>query len=68
MIFERLYARIVLQKTKFDAYIWSSGEQEAYLNQHNLDYLKTRPLWNQFRYLKNKKKISLPSPGEVTIR
>ena len=66
-IVERLYARIILGKTKFESYLWLSGEQEAYLNQSNDDYLKTRPLWHQFSYIKNKKKITLPSPGEVIV-
>jgi len=53
------YARWWLKKSKWEAYLWNSAEQEAYLNQHNLEYLKTRPLWAQFRYLKNRRKFHL---------
>jgi hypothetical protein len=65
MICERLYARFFLNKTNFEAYLWGSGEQEAYLNQHNENYLKTRKLWAQFSYLKHKKSFTLGAPGEV---
>lgn len=64
---EKLYARIFLRKSRFDAYLWKSAEQEAYINQDNLNYLKSRPLWNQFRYVSNKRKITIPAPGEVVI-
>jgi len=66
-LIERLYARLVLKKTRFEAYLWGSGEQEAYINQNNPDYLKTRTFWTQFKYLKNKKAITLPEPGKVTL-
>lgn len=67
-ILERFYARFILNKTKFDSYLWGSGEQEAYLNQNNIGYLKSRAVWTQFRYLKNKKNISIPKFGEVVIK
>lgn len=38
-IFEKLYAHFILKKSWFDSYLYSSGEQEAYLNQSNSEYL-----------------------------
>lgn len=64
---ERLYARFILKKTNYDSNLWSSAEQEAYINQNNFEYLKTRRFFAQFFYLKNKKKITLPAFGEVII-
>ncbi len=62
---EKLYAHFVLKMSWFDAYLWTSGEQESYLNQGNPDYLKTRKFWSQFAYISNKKKFTLGKPGEV---
>ncbi len=62
---EKTYARFALKKSSFDAYLWSSGEQEAYLNMYNKDYLKTRKLWAQFSYVRNKKSFTLTGPGQI---
>lgn len=67
-ILERIFARVVLKKTNFEAYLFGSGEQEAYLHQNDLNYLKQRPLWKQFYYLKYKKNISLTEKGEIVIK
>lgn len=62
---EKIYARFMLKKSSFDAYLWSSGEQEAYLNMYNKDYLKTRKPWAQFHYIKHKKSFTLTGPGQI---
>ncbi len=62
---EKIYARFFKNKTKFNSYLYISAEQEAYLNQNNPDYLKTRKLWAQFYYVKNKKTFNLGKSGEV---
>jgi len=67
-IFEKLYARFFLKKSWFDSYIWCSGEQEAYLNQNNLEYLKSRKVWSQFLHIKNKREFTLGNNGEVIFK
>jgi hypothetical protein len=67
-ILEKLYAHFILKKSWFDSYLWSSGEQEAYLNQSNPEYLKSRKFWSQFFYLKNKRRFVLGNPGEVILK
>lgn len=63
---EYLFARLVLRKSKEEAYYWLSHEQEAYLNQHNREYLKTRRWGSQFKYLFVKKRFRVTDvPGEV---
>jgi hypothetical protein len=54
-IFEIFYARFFLKKTNFEAYMYNSAEKEAYLNQNNLDYLKNRKPWAQFKYFRKNK-------------
>ncbi|CAN5683249.1 hypothetical protein BH11PAT2_BH11PAT2_03780 [soil metagenome] len=54
-LFERLYARIVLKKTKSERYLYAASEQEAYRNQNNPDYLKHRRLWSIFTYVRDKR-------------
>jgi hypothetical protein len=63
---EILYARAILKLSRAESYYFQSAEQEAYLNQHNLNYLKTRPLFAQFKYIRNKKRFRVTStPGEL---
>ncbi len=50
-LLETLYAVLILRKSLKEAYMWRSSEQEAYRNHHNLNYLESRPLWAQFRYV-----------------
>lgn len=57
-IVEILYSLVVLRLPWYQAYLWSSVEQEAFLNQNNLDYLKNRKPFTQLWYLKNKRKFS----------
>ncbi len=56
-VFEVLYALLFLRLRWYEAYLWSSTEQEAYRNQNNLDYLKQRKIFHQFKYLFNKRKF-----------
>ena len=44
----------LFHKKQGDAYHDVSFEEEAYNNQHNLDYLKTRKHYSWFKYLKVK--------------
>lgn len=67
-IFEKLYAHFILKKSWFDSYLWSSGEQEAYLNQSNPKYLNSRKFWSQFFYIKNKRQFILGNQGEVIFK
>ncbi len=62
---ETLYARFVLGKTLEEAYLYRSSEQEAYRNQQNFSYLESRPLWEQFRYIKDKRAFTFGGPGEI---
>lgn len=64
---ERLYARIFLGMSRYEAYHYMSIEQEAYLNHHNPDYLKNRRPFSFFKYIKNKKKFSINEDGTVTV-
>jgi len=64
-ILEKLYAHFVLNKSWFDSYLWISGEQEAYLNMYDQNYLKNRKMWAQFHYLKYKKNFTLTGPGII---
>lgn len=43
--------RILKYKTWSEAYLNISFEREAYQNENNLDYLKSRSLFSFFRYL-----------------
>ncbi len=56
-IIEIVYSMLVRKLTWYEAYLWSSIEQEAYRNQNNLDYLKHRKIFSQLKYLFNKRKF-----------
>ena len=64
-LFEKAYAYFILKKSWFDSYLWSSGEQEAYLNMYNNDYLQNRKPWAQFYYFRHKKNFILTGPGQI---
>ena len=66
-LIEKMYGRFFLGKSKLEAYKWCSMEQEAYRNQNDPDYLKNRPTFRLFYYMKNKKSFALypDKPGEV---
>lgn len=62
---ETLYARFILGKSFKEAYLWRSSEQEAYRNQQDQEYLTNRPLWAQFKYIKDKRTFAFGRPGEI---
>lgn len=66
-ILETAYAVFVLNKSFSEAYTWRSSEQEAYRNQQNFHYLENRPLWEQFKYIKDKKALTFGKPGEIIL-
>lgn len=66
-VFEYLYARIILKYSHKDAYLYESMEQEAYLNQHNPEYLKTRKITDYFKYISSKKRIRMNDNYEVIV-
>ena len=43
--------RWIRHKNSYKAYQSISFEQEAYINQKDLEYLNTRPLWNFKKYV-----------------
>lgn len=47
--FEFLYFKIIKKNTGMNAYILKNTEQEAYDNMFNLDYLKTRKHYSNFK-------------------
>ena len=57
-IFEDLYSRLYLKLKGPDYYLYRAVEQEAYRNQHNMEYLKNRKLFSVFKYVSNKRKLS----------
>ena len=66
--FERLYARLVLKKNNMERYLYAASEQEAYLNMHNPEYLKTRRFGSLFYYVRHKRDFILTGPGELEFR
>ena len=66
---EIFYAYFFLHKNKFERYMYSACEQEAYLNQNNPNYLKERKLFAMFKYIKNKKNFrNNKDTGEITYQ
>jgi hypothetical protein len=64
---EHLYARVVLRKSKQEAYLYSSAEQEAYRNQNDPGYLDRRPFGAVYGYIRNKQSI-IVGGKEGTVR
>ncbi len=62
---ERLYARFILKKNKMERYLYAASEQEAYLNMHNPEYLKTRRFGAVFYYMTHKRDFKLTGPGQL---
>ncbi len=63
---EDFVSRVILKKSKVEAYYWRASEQEAYLNQHDLTYLKGRKVWRVFWYVCNKRRFKGTGvPGEI---
>jgi len=68
-IFEDLYSRMFMKLKAPDYYLYRSVEQEAYRNQHNLNYLNERRWFELFKYILDKKKLTFipDKPPEVEI-
>ncbi len=56
-IYEDLYSRLFLKLKAPEYYLYRAHEQEAYLNQANLNYLKTRKIFSLFKHTKQKQRI-----------
>ena len=54
--------------THMDAYLMKTTEQEAYLNQHNLNYLSTHQIWDSFKYFSHKIDIKFDDQYRVINR
>lgn len=64
---EYFYFRVFKKYSHLEAYRNESIEQEAYLNQHNFNYLNQRPSFNTIRYMKNKTDFYTDSDYRVII-
>lgn len=57
-LIEDFYAKFFLKLKASDSYLYRATEQEAYINQHNSEYLERRSLYSVFSYVKKKRKIT----------
>lgn len=64
---EYLYARLFLKYSHIDAYRYESIEQEAYLNQSNMNYLKERKPFFTFKYMREKKSFYTDNNYNVIV-
>ncbi len=55
---EDLYSRLFLKLKAPDYYLYRAVEQEAYRNQHDMDYLKNRKWFSLFKYISDKRRLS----------
>ena len=56
--FEDIYSRVFLKMKYPEYYLFRAVEQEAYRNHHNLSYLRTRPWFGIFLYIKDKRTLT----------
>jgi hypothetical protein len=68
-LIEDLYSRLFLKLKANDYYLYRAVEQEAYRNQHDMDYLKNRKLFSLFRYVRDKRQLTFVAgkAPEVTV-
>ncbi len=68
-LFEKLYAYFILKLPYPERYLYLALEQEAYRNQHDQEYLKNRPRYAMFKYLRDKRTLTfIPNQNpRVTI-
>lgn len=66
--FEYLYFRVFKKLTHLEAYRLQMIEQEAYLNQSNLEYLNQRHKFATLNYLKRKKDFTTDSDYNVVVK
>lgn len=64
---EYLYFRLFKKYSHLEAYRNESIEQEAYLNQHDTEYLKKRPIFNTILYMKIKTKFYTDDNYKVVV-
>jgi len=64
---EYLYARIILKYSQTEAYFYECVEQEAYLNQNNPNYLKSRGFFSTWKYIRHKTKFHTDSNYHLVI-
>lgn len=64
---ETIYALIFLRLGAEERYLYRAIEQEAYRYQHDLDYLKKRKLFAQFKYIKDKKNLSFSAKDATRV-
>jgi len=57
-LIEDLYSRLFLKLKEPDYYLYRAVEQEAYRNQHNMEYLKNRKWFTLFKYIRDKREIT----------
>lgn len=57
-ILEDLYSRLFLGLKAPDYYLYRAVEQEAYRNQHDMDYLKNRKWFSVFKYITDKRQLT----------
>lgn len=65
-VVEWFVGRVVLRKSRAEAYFWMSMEQEAYLNQHDAGYLGRRKRFAHFGHMLKKRRFRVTDvPGEI---
>jgi len=66
---EDFYSRIFLKLRTPEYYLYRTIEQEAYRNQHGMDYIKNRKVFSVFRYIRDKQKLTFVDgrAPEVTV-
>lgn len=68
-IIEDLYSRLFLKLKSPDYYLYRAVEQEAYRNQHDMNYLKNRKWFSLLKYVTDKRQLTFVEdrPPEVII-
>jgi hypothetical protein len=68
-IIEDIYSRLFLKLKSPECYLYRAVEQEAYRNQHDMNYLKNRKWFSLFKYVTDKRQLTFVegSAPEITI-
>ncbi|MCB9790593.1 hypothetical protein H6764_01075 [Candidatus Nomurabacteria bacterium] len=64
---EYLYARYILKYDRIKAYMYQCVEQEAYLNQHDFEYLKNKRPLEIMKYIRTKRNFHTDDSYGITI-
>ena len=67
-LYEHFYARYVLNLSKQEAYLYKAGEQEAYRNQQDFEYLSRRKFGAVYWYIFHKRRFTFGAPGEIVYQ